>query len=94
MSLRDPEARRAYHTAYMRNRYSKREDVRKKQIVRVCAGKAIRRGAIKRRPCEKCGRVDRIEAHHSDYSKPLEVQFLCVSCHKQEHYNAGGPETN
>jgi hypothetical protein len=26
-----------------------------------------------------------VERHHQDYSKPLEIKFLCSICHKEEH---------
>jgi hypothetical protein len=29
----------------------------------------------------RCDGVTQIHAHHSDYSKPLEVEWLCASCH-------------
>lgn len=35
--------------------------------------------------CSRCGRRNRrIEAAHRDYSKPLEVEWLCTSCHRIE----------
>lgn len=45
---------------------------------------ALRRGRIKRKPCEKCGRA-KATAHHEDYSKPLDVTWLCARCHRQLH---------
>lgn len=36
--------------------------------------------------CEICGlEKDQIHGHHADYSKPLEVQWLCRSCHMRIH---------
>ena len=35
--------------------------------------------------CSKCQKESRIEAHHPDYSKPLEVMWLCKKCHMAEH---------
>jgi len=26
-----------------------------------------------------------LEAHHDDYSKPLDIQWMCTSCHKRHH---------
>lgn len=47
---------------------------------------AIRDGKLKRgTECEVCGASGRLEAHHDDYAKPLEVKFLCGVCHKAWH---------
>jgi hypothetical protein len=54
---------------------------------------AIARGELSRPSnCERCGaasnpllRKPDIEAHHHDYSKPLEVEWLCVRCHATQH---------
>lgn len=45
---------------------------------------AIETGRLVREPCECCGAVP-VHAHHDDYSKPLEVRWLCPRCHKAEH---------
>jgi hypothetical protein len=46
---------------------------------------ALRRGKIvKPFSCAKCGSVDRLDGHHSDYSKPLDVVWLCRPCHVEE----------
>jgi hypothetical protein len=47
---------------------------------------AVRQGKIVRPSiCPKCGNEGRIHAHHHDYTKPLEVEFLCSSCHGKQH---------
>lgn len=52
---------------------------------------AIRKGELIRPDtCGKCGmppRTDKqsIHAHHDDYTKPLDVRWLCPSCHRQFH---------
>ena len=45
---------------------------------------AVSLGLIKRMPCEKCGE-QKSEGHHDDYSKPLEVRWLCKECHAIHH---------
>jgi hypothetical protein len=46
---------------------------------------AVKQGHLKKKPCHRC-RVGRVEAHHHDYTKPLEVVWLCKSCHMDLHY--------
>ncbi|TXH55919.1 MAG: hypothetical protein E6Q97_07710 [Desulfurellales bacterium] len=46
---------------------------------------AVRSGRIKKLPCEVCGSKVRIQGHHDDYSKPLEVRWLCQVHHKELH---------
>ena len=45
---------------------------------------AIRRGAIMPRPCYVCGNP-KAHAHHHDYSKPLDVVWICSRHHFEEH---------
>ncbi len=40
---------------------------------------------IKPVECESCKQQKPLQAHHSDYSKPLDVKWLCKSCHWDEH---------
>ena len=46
---------------------------------------AIKRGKLIRQPCEMCGATENIVAHHDDYSKPLDVHWLCATHHKRLH---------
>lgn len=46
--------------------------------------RAIGDGSLVREPCEVCG-AEPAEGHHDDYSKPLEVRWLCRSHHKRHH---------
>jgi hypothetical protein len=46
---------------------------------------AINRGDLEKKPCSVCGSGLKIQAHHPDYSKPLDVVWLCDLHHKQAH---------
>jgi len=45
---------------------------------------AVRTGKLVRGPCVQCGEP-KTHGHHSDYSKPLDVVWLCAPCHRRLH---------
>jgi len=47
----------------------------------------VRTGKV-RRPsiCANCGVSGYVEGHHENYSRPLDVTWLCRSCHKRRHH--------
>lgn len=55
-----------------------------KRAAHIAAGSAIRDGRLVRQPCEVCGN-DKAQAHHDDYSKPLDVRWLCTKHHAEWH---------
>lgn len=67
-----PDAKRAWAK---RNR----EKVNAEQKLR----RAVAAGLVEPKPCEVCGA--KAQAHHPDYSKPLEVKWLCLCHHHEEH---------
>jgi ribosomal protein S27AE len=47
---------------------------------------AVKRGDLVRpERCPKCGRKCVVQAHHPDYGRPLDIEWLCASCHKLYH---------
>jgi len=57
-----------------------------KRAAHMAVSNAIRDGKLTKQPCEVCGN-ERAQAHHDDYSKPLEVRWLCVKHHAEHHKN-------
>jgi hypothetical protein len=53
---------------------------------------ALRRGDLVRQPCSVCGAA-KTQAHHTDYSKPLDVEWLCFRCHREHGHNQKVPVT-
>lgn len=47
-------------------------------------GEALKNGIIKQQPCIICGDKKSL-AHHEDYDKPIEVDWLCFLHHQQLH---------
>ncbi|MGI6854350.1 hypothetical protein [Mesorhizobium sp. 1B3] len=45
---------------------------------------ALKRGLLEQKPCEICGETQ-VDAHHPDYDRPMDVQWLCRLHHRQLH---------
>lgn len=68
------------HTKAYRKR--NREKIECHNFVRL----AVKFGHLKRPDfCEKCKNNCKPHAHHNDYTKPLDVVWLCRKCHAEEH---------
>jgi hypothetical protein len=92
MSPHRIEARAAYqatetgkvNTLKAKRNYLKRNPLKRKTHIAV--GNAIRDGRLTRQPCEICNK-QKAHAHHDDYSKPLDVRWLCTKHHAEWHKN-------
>jgi hypothetical protein len=57
-----------------------------KRAAHIAVRNSLRDGRLVRPAiCSACEKACTPEAHHSDYSKPLDVMWLCTPCHKQWH---------
>lgn len=83
------EWRKANPDKYKRNYAStneKRKTVFKdKNYARLQVHYAIKKGVLAKLPCIICG-SGRSEAHHDDYSKPLDVLWFCRLHHEARHH--------
>jgi hypothetical protein len=62
----------------------------KKRAARIKVGNAVRDGKLhKPDKCQECNSEGRIHGHHDDYDKPLDVRWLCTTCHRQWHIANG-----
>ena len=76
-------ARKVYQA---KNGYSTGPVAAAKRAAHVLLGRAVRsKRVLKPTLCEACGLPERLDGHHYDYTKPLEVVWLCKPCHGQVH---------
>jgi hypothetical protein len=69
-------------------RYTKRFRAKSPEKYRAqkIAQHAIRSGALVRPDaCSQCGVGCKPHGHHDDYTKPLELRWLCRACHLKHH---------
>lgn len=80
---RKTERGRAYIREYGKKRYQK---FRHKALAVAKVSHAVKNGTlIKPTNCSSCLSEAVIYGHHEDYSKPLDVVWLCDPCHKHRH---------
>lgn len=70
--------------------YNRRHRLKTSKIKKIAwdrLHKAVKRGLVIRQACLVCGETNKTEAHHEDYTKPLEVVWLCRKHHSYVHYS-------
>ena len=71
------------------NRASKRayQNHKHKWLARAKARYAVKTGQLNKPiDCEGCGLEKLLHGHHEDYTKPLEVNWICQQCHTLVHH--------
>ena len=76
------------HREYMRGNRPKHsalpERSRLRANARAYANVYLKRGKLKKKPCERCG-TKNVQMHHDDYNQPLQVRWMCRQCHLRLH---------
>jgi hypothetical protein len=91
---RDKPKRRALSNKWHRENRDRSNEISRewarrnpeKREAQIKLGNALRDGRLERQPCEVCGSL-KVEGHHDDYSKPLDVRWLCCAHHAEHHTN-------
>jgi hypothetical protein len=50
----------------------------------IALASALRRGLLQRQPCVVCG-AEKVDGHHPDYDRPMDVVWLCRRHHHAVH---------
>jgi ribosomal protein S27AE len=83
------ENNNAWKGGLTKNRYRykliDKERYPEKHKAREAVKRAKKSGKLIPQPCIVCGE-SKVHAHHDDYSKPLDVKWMCIKCHHKEHH--------
>ncbi|MBH1995219.1 MAG: hypothetical protein I8H90_22645 [Burkholderiales bacterium] len=84
-----PDSAKANHKRWARTDSGKKkmrelmEKFPERELARRAVKKAIKDGVLKTQPCFLCGK--KAQAHHPDYSRELDVVWLCSQHHSDAH---------
>lgn len=81
INFKNSDAQKKNKLDYQRNRYSKEKIVANRAIAQALIEEKI----FKPGKCQICNLERKLDGHHSDYSKPLEVIWVCRKCHVAIH---------
>ena len=71
---------------YIENNCRYAKENKEKHNAQNAVKRAVKKGLlIKPGKCSKCESRYRIEAHHPNYSRPLQVLWVCSKCHHKIH---------
>lgn len=87
--IRKRDAERTKTTEYKEKRkkyYEKNKAwIKKQHEAHILVQYAIKLSLLKKSlQCEECGITsDKLDGHHRDYEKPLEIRWVCRKCHRK-----------
>lgn len=69
------------HVKRFKDKYREKYNAGRKLLRAIVSGKIVKPSC-----CSQCGNSSRpIHGHHHDYTRPLDVEWLCVDCHIARH---------
>lgn len=83
--------RRRYYTDPKRKEFGRvnakrwRQEHPEAYRAQTAVNNALRDRRLFKTPCALCGATERVQGHHKDYAKPLDVIWLCAQCHHRVH---------
>ena len=63
----------------------KQKNIQKTKASSILSNEIAFGRIAKPRRCSLCSKIKPLDGHHHDYDKPLDVTWLCRSCHKAIH---------
>lgn len=82
LTIREVEELKKLWRRQIRPAVKAHEDKKRQVYAQVEAARKL--GQCLSQPCEQCGDPKAV-GHHEDYDRPLDLIWLCRSCHRKNH---------